>query len=93
MACCLQADKALLTAVQGLQTKLRATNEDTATVVGEFARSNIEAALGKAIQVMQLRGQKRDVSPAITVGTMPSLIVRCMLRVASHDLACAYAAV
>ena len=63
----MQADKSLLEAVRVLQTRLRASDGSVAVAVNEHARANVEAALTRAIDVMQLRGQKRDVSPAIAV--------------------------
>ena len=57
----------MLADVKALQNKLRASDEATAECLTDYARSNVEAALNRAIAVMQLRGQKRDVSPAIKV--------------------------
>ena len=62
-----QANKQLLEDVRALQTKLRADDDSAAAALADFARTNVEGALSRAIAVMQLRGQKRDVSPAITV--------------------------
>ncbi|KAK9806692.1 hypothetical protein WJX73_008929 [Symbiochloris irregularis] len=62
----LQADESLLDSVKAMQTKLRASDEAATSALNEHARGNVETALTRAIQVMQIRGQRRDVSPAIT---------------------------
>lgn len=62
-----QADEGLLVDLKAMQLRLRASDEAATAALNEYVRANVESALSRAIQVMQIRGQRRDVSPAITV--------------------------